>query len=74
MLVRQKAVVAGFTIVLGCAAAVFLDDVRAVAGALAVAALVSVVLGWRHLLASLHKGQPQRLARSSAQPAESGTP
>ena len=52
MLVRQKTVVALLTVVGGCAAAVLGPDVRWVAAALAGAAAVSAVLGWRHLRAS----------------------
>lgn len=68
MLVRQKAVVAVVTVALGCGAALAVDDVRAVAAALAVAGGVSVALGWRHLRESVHR------ARRSGQPVESGTP
>ncbi len=66
MLMRQKAVVAVVTALLGVVAAVVLADVRAVAAALAVAGGVSVLLGWRHLAESTRSRH--------AQPAESGTP
>lgn len=67
MLVRQKAVVAVVTVALGCSACVVLDDVRAVAAALAVAAAVSVGLGWHHLRQTVRR-------TPVAQPVESGTP
>ena len=58
MLVRQKTVVALLTVAGGCAAAVFGPDVRWVAGALAGAAAVSAVLGWRHLRESARRPVP----------------
>lgn len=55
MLVRQKTVVALLTVLGGCAAALLAPDVRWVAAALAAAAAVSAVLGWRHLRASARR-------------------
>lgn len=66
MLMQQKAIVALVTIALGCSAALLFDQVRAVSAGLAVAAAVSVALGWRHLIHSVNTRVPQ--------PAASGAP
>jgi O-antigen/teichoic acid export membrane protein len=79
MLVRQKAVVSVLVAVLGCGAALLLHDVRAVSAGLAVAGLVSVTLGWRHLTESMRRSADgavdERVSeRPPDQPLVSGTP
>jgi O-antigen/teichoic acid export membrane protein len=66
--VRHEAGVALLTVMGGCAAALLGPDVRWVAGALAVAAAVSALLGWHHLRASARRPVPQPGTAASPPP------